>query len=130
MVDEAAEPNGEGPPLSDSLAVTAAWIGRVAVVTAKGTVDALTAPSLATALDAALAESPAAVIADLLEVDFLASAGMSVLIEAHGKAADRVQFAVVADGPATSRPLRLVGVHQIVSLYETLEEAIRNVGNA
>jgi len=31
---------------------------------------------------------------------------------------------VVADGPATSRPLRLVGIADIIDLYATLDEAL------
>jgi anti-anti-sigma factor len=130
MVDEAVTPGEEGPTVTDGLALATASVDRVIVVTAKGTVDALTAPRLTAALDEALAEAPHAVIADLSEVDFLASAGMSVLIEAHGKAADSVRFGVVADGPATSRPMKLVGIHEIVPLYETLDEAMRTVGDA
>jgi hypothetical protein len=35
-----------------------------------------------------------------------------------------VQFAVVADGPATSRPLKLVGISEVVGLHATLDEAL------
>jgi hypothetical protein len=35
-----------------------------------------------------------------------------------------MRFAVVADGPATSRPLKLVGVAEIVGLHATLDEAL------
>jgi len=35
-----------------------------------------------------------------------------------------VKFAVVADGPATSRPLKLVGIAEVVGLYPTLDEAL------
>ncbi len=57
-------------------------------------------------------------------VEFLASAGMGVLIAAQDELAPDTRFAVVADGPATSRPLKLVGVTDVVDLYATLDEAL------
>jgi anti-sigma B factor antagonist len=38
-------------------------------------------------------------------------------------------LAVVADGPATSRPLKLVGVTDVVDLYATLDEALAVLTN-
>jgi anti-anti-sigma regulatory factor len=58
------------------------------------------------------------------DVEFLASAGMGVLIAAQDELTPTVGFAVVADGPATSRPLKLVGVTDVVDLYATLDEAL------
>jgi hypothetical protein len=49
---------------------------------------------------------------------------MGVLIAAQDELAPAVGFAVVADGPATSRPLKLVGVTDVVDLYATLDEAL------
>jgi len=69
---------------------------------AGGDIDALTAPSLAEALFAAQAERPSAVIVDLSTVDFLASAGMTVLIDAHQKITPGAQFLVVAEGAGTA----------------------------
>ena len=37
------------------------------------------------------------------------------------------RFAVVADGPATSRPIKLLGVDSIVALFPTFEEALADV---
>ena len=71
----------------------------------------------------AIGKNPAAVIIDLSDVDFLASAGMGVLVAARDKADGTVGFAVVASGPATSRPLKLVGLADVVGLYSTLDEA-------
>lgn len=84
----------------------------------------LTSPQLETAIDGVLEQQPAGVVIDFTEVEFLASAGMGVLVAAHDKAGSEVAFSVVADGPATSRPLKLVGIADIVNLYPSLEEAI------
>jgi anti-sigma B factor antagonist len=101
-----------------------AWFGRVAVLSVAGVVDMLTAPQVEGAISAALQNSPSGLIVNLTDVDFLASAGMGILVAAHDLASPEVKFAVVADGPVTSRPLKLVGIADIVSLYPTLDEAL------
>lgn len=100
------------------------WIGKLAVLSVYGDLDILTAPALNEAIVAVLPDSPEAVIVNLDGVGFLASAGMSALIRAHQQVTPTAPFIVVADGPATSRPLKLVGVDAIVTLYPTLERAI------
>ncbi len=96
----------------------------MAVISASGTIDMLTAPRLADPIRAALDKQPAALIVDLSAVDFLASAGMQVLIVAHNQAASTTRFAVVADGPATSRPLRITGIADLIALYASLDDAL------
>jgi anti-anti-sigma regulatory factor len=49
---------------------------------------------------------------------------MGVLVAAHGDLSPQGKLSVVGDGPATSRPLKLVGIADIVDLYATLEEAL------
>ena len=88
-----------------------------------GVVDMLTAPQLEEAIAAAGKESPRGLIVDLSAVD-LASVGMGILVAARDELPPSVQFAVVADGPATSRPLKLVGIADIVGLHATLDEAL------
>lgn len=94
------------------------------MVSATGVVDMLTAPQLEEALRTAVGNSPEGLVVDLSAVDFLASAGMGVLVAAHDSAAEGTRFCVVADGPATSRPLKLVGIADIVPLYATLDDAL------
>lgn len=103
-------------------------IDGVVVVAVGGTVDAITAPQLDSAICAAAATTPAAIVVDLGAVDFLASSGMGVLLAAHANLAPGVRLVVVADGPATSRPLRLVGIADIVGVFADLDEALSAVG--
>ena len=53
---------------------------------------------------------------------------MSVLVAAQ-EAADAmsVRFGIVAEGPATSRPIRLLGIDAILALYPTLDDALRDL---
>lgn len=104
------------------------WLGRVAVVSVSGDLDVLTAPELAAAIQAAVQRRPEAMIVDLSCVQFLASAGMSVLITASRDLEPAVRFGVVADGPSTSRLLKLIGIDTLVAVYQTLDDAVRAKG--
>jgi anti-anti-sigma factor len=112
-----------------ALGLTETWFGDVAVVGVSGELDMLTTPELARAIEAAAGKKPSALVVDLTAVGFLASAGMSTLITAHEDVAPQAKFGVVADGPATSRPLRLVGIDQIFAVYRTLDAALAGVGS-
>jgi anti-sigma B factor antagonist len=100
------------------------WVGRVAVLSVSGVIDMLTAPQLEEAISVSLTKTPSALIVDLTDVEFLASAGMGVLVGAHDQLPSDVRFGVVADGPVTSRPLKLVGIADIVDLFQTRDEAL------
>lgn len=99
------------------------WAGPTAVISVSGVIDMLTSPQLEAAIAAVLEKKPAALIIDLSDVDFLASAGMGVLVSARDRVPETAGFAVVANGPATSRPLRLVGLADMIGMYPTLDEA-------
>lgn len=104
------------------------WVGRVAIVAASGELDMLTAPQLRDAVQSALSQEPAGLIVDLTKVDFLGSAGMQVLMESHNQTSGTgIRFAVVADGPATSRPLKITGIADLIDLFTTLDVALENL---
>jgi anti-sigma B factor antagonist len=115
---------GGGGAAATSCAIDENRTGEISVVSVAGTVDMLTAPQLEEAIGTAAKSSPSAVVVDLSAVEFLASAGMGVLVAAHDELIPAVGFAVVADGPATSRPLKLVGIADVIDLYATLDEAL------
>lgn len=108
--------------------INEAWHGRTVVISVAGALDMLTAPQLEASLTASLARNPVAIIVDLTDVDFLASAGMGALVTARDLAGDDVRFAVVASGPATSRPLTLVGLAELIGLRPSLAEARADLG--
>jgi anti-sigma B factor antagonist len=96
----------------------------LAVVGVSGSVDMLTAPGLADAIDSALAKKPKGLIIDLLKVEFLGSAGISVLMKTRDNLGDSIPFCVVADGPATHRPLTLLGINEMMSVCRRLDDAV------
>ena len=108
--------------------VRESWSDRLVVLSVCDVVDMLSAPRMSEAICDALGKAPAGLIVDLTGVHFLASVGMSVLVAAQ-EAADAmsVRFGIVADGPATSRPIRLLGIDAILALYPTLDDALRDL---
>ncbi|WP_245672715.1 STAS domain-containing protein [Aldersonia kunmingensis] len=97
---------------------------RTVVLGVSGTLDMVTAPRLTESIQTALDSEPTAVIIDLTGVEFLASAGMTVLIAAHERIGGSAQLVAVADGPVTARPLRLVGLDKLLTIHPTLDEAL------
>ncbi|MCV7417605.1 STAS domain-containing protein [Mycolicibacterium litorale] len=100
------------------------WHGQVAVVRATGAVDMLTAPRLQAAIRAAHRKQPTGLIVDLSDAQFLSSAGMHVLITTHDEVTPATRFAVVAEGPGTSRPLKITGLTDFIELFSTLDTAL------
>ncbi|UQX09771.1 STAS domain-containing protein [Candidatus Mycobacterium methanotrophicum] len=114
------------PPQSDKDGLTTheSVVDGLVVVSVSGTVDMLTAPGLAESLDSALAKKANGLIVDLSSVDFLGSAGISVLMKTRDTLGDSTPFCVVADGPTTHRPLTLLGINEMMSLCRTLDDAV------
>jgi anti-sigma B factor antagonist len=96
----------------------------LAVVAVSGSVDMLTAPGLTEAIESAVAKKPKGLIVDLLKVEFLGSAGISVLMKTRDNLGDSIPFCVVADGPATHRPLTLLGINELMSVCRGLDDAV------
>ena len=98
--------------------------GGVLVVSVRGELDLCTTPRWVGALDAACAHPPAALVVDLSEVSFLGATAMTSLLSTQRDIGDSVRFMVVAAGPATARPLRLLGIDREVSVLGSLEQAL------
>jgi anti-anti-sigma factor len=117
-------------PGQSDINVDQTWVDRLAVISVSGCVDMLTAPSLTEAIESALAKTPSGIVVDLSNVDFLASAGISVLIAASDSIGQSRRFGVVADGATTHRPLTLLGVDEVIPLYRTLGDALSELVDA
>ena len=116
--------SGDAYPLADTMTTSVALHDAATVLTVDGEVDLATAPALENAIDGVLADKPAHLIIDLTRVSFLASAGMAALVGAHQRAGETTAIAVVADGPATSRQLKMTSLDQVFAMYATLEAAL------
>jgi anti-anti-sigma factor len=114
-------------PSKDPITTSVSFDDGIAVLAITGEIDLATIPAFEAAIAEALAQRPSALIIDMSAVDFLASAGLQALVSTHEKVSGTAGFALVADGPATSRPIQLTGLDQILSLHPSVPEAKASV---
>lgn len=94
-----------------------------------GVIDVASAPRVADEVGAALRGRPSLLIFDLSAVTFLATAGMSILIEAHRRCRElSLECRVVAHGRVTLRPMQILGIDQMFQLYDSIDLAIGESG--
>jgi anti-sigma B factor antagonist len=102
--------------------------GDHAVVTAAGEIDAATADTLATAVSGALADGYPKVLADFARVTFIDSTGLGVLVKSHRTAVTAgAVFAVVHPTPQTRKLIGVLGLDQLLRIYDTHEEALADL---
>ena len=102
--------------------------GDAVVLSAEGIVDMAAAPTLTDRIRAILRQRPALLVVDLSEVTFLATAGMSVLMEAYRKSRElAISFRVVAQGPVTVKSMQLLGIDDLLAIYPTVSTALDGV---
>lgn len=107
----------------DDLQITVETRGAAVVLAVAGELDMLTAGELQLAIDIALERRPQVMVVDLSKVEFMASAGMNVLLTAH-EAAGSTQLRVVATGNVTLRPLQITGLTDYLAVFASLDEAL------
>ena len=103
-------------------------VGNAVVLAAAGELDMVTAPQFEEHVGRVLERRPAALIVDLTRVDFLGSVGIGILMHAYNECGTEMAYAVVADGPATSRPMHLLAVDEVIDVYPTMTDATRALG--
>ena len=96
-----------------------------ALVTAIGEIDAATAGSVEEAVTAALDGGHPRVLLDFTDVTFIDSTGLGVLVKSHRRAQSlRSSFAVVHPTPHTRKLMRVLGLDQLLRVYDTADEAL------
>ncbi len=109
----------------DLLRVTAHESGSAVVLAVAGEVDLLSAPVLGDGVTTALAGAPELLVIDLSEVSFLASIGITVLLEARRAAGPATRVRVVApEAGVVNRTLRLTGLHEALAVTTTRDDAL------
>lgn len=109
---------------SATLTVVTTQRQQITILSVEGNIDLLTTPQLSEAVSAALSEEPRCLIIDLTKTVFLASTGMQVFLTAQAAISHRGYFGIVADGPSTARPMKLMGLEQTLTISPTLDDAI------
>ncbi|MFD6675628.1 anti-sigma factor antagonist [Rhodococcus zopfii] len=113
---------------SSPLRLDVDFIEGVAVLHAGGEIDVVTAPVFERKLtELAALCGTSTLVADLLGVQFLSSAGLAVLMRTADELDGRSRFLIVADGPATARPMTLVGLADTLEIFPTVEAALSTV---
>ncbi|KOV85572.1 hypothetical protein ADL03_14200 [Nocardia sp. NRRL S-836] len=101
---------------------------KAVVLKVTGEVDSYTAPLLHEHLDEAFAQAAehrSAVVLDMTDISFLASSGLSVLVEYHLRGVDQdVPLRVVAPAGSVLRALRATTLNEMIQLYVTVPEAL------
>lgn len=128
--DDVTNSSPDANPLTDTMTTSVADHDGVTVLTVTGEVDLATAPALETAIDTALDAGTDHLVIDLAAVSFLASAGMAALVAAHQRAGEKTTIALVAEGPATSRQLKMTALDQVFDLHSTLDGALASARRA
>jgi anti-anti-sigma factor len=121
MTDEINNP--AFPTGRSVVSVTSDVVNGVVLLSVHDVVDAATAPQLDAAVAEVIDGAPAGLVIDLSAVTFLASAGMTAMMKAKERAGD-IGFAVVANTPATSRPLKLLGLETALAVCASVEDAL------
>jgi anti-sigma B factor antagonist len=99
----------------------------IAVLAIRGELDMSSSAAFKCAISEALAGRPQALVIDLSDVEFLGSAGISVLLEARDRVGDGDQFAVVTGGPVTGRTIEVLALGELLCVRETVDEALSAV---
>src|SRR5690242_121658 len=117
-------PDPEDPPtgLREDLVVSVCAREGALVVAAAGTVDLRTAPRLSDAVARGAAQRPVKLVVDLTEVEFLASAGLHVLLDARRAVGEHTRLRVVATGAAL-RTITLTALDEVLAVYPTVADA-------
>ena len=98
--------------------------GDACVVKLGGELDLYNAPQVRRALTDACADSPARVVVDLSEVDFIDSTALGLLIEARTRLDNRRAFLLAAPGLETQRALEISGLDRHFTVHESVSEAL------
>ena len=124
-----AEENGstDGPGAGQDSAGSVALdqpAGDVAVVRVSGALDLALAPKLQQTLEHAARSVPRLLVVNLSEVDFLASIGMALLLQAHRERDAGTTVRVVVDNPVVLRPLQLTRLVDELEIVPTEAAAL------
>lgn len=103
------------------------WTNTTVILGCAGVLDMVTAPELERRVEIALEKHPTSLIVDLTHVEFLASHGMNVLVATQRRCPAGTEFAVVADGHVTMRPMQLIGLTELLTVHATLDDALGKV---
>ncbi|WP_233159749.1 STAS domain-containing protein [Pseudonocardia sp. MH-G8] len=120
-------PLGGVPPAEQLMTIERDDRDGCLILAVRGEVDLSTGGRLMEAGSAALREAAGApVVLDLTGVDFLSSSGLGLLVALHddGRELGAPLRVVVDPTRPVIRPIRTMGLDEVLSLYGTVDEAV------
>ena len=120
-------PLGGVPPAEQLMTISRDDRGGCVVLSVRGEVDLSTGGRLLEAGSAALREAVGRpVVLDLTRVAFLSSSGLGLLVALHDEGRDLgTPLRVVVDETRpVIRPIRTMGLDEVLSLFGTVDEAV------
>ena len=95
------------------------------LIVATGEIDIGTADQVGNAVSAALSAGHGQVLLDVAAVTFIDSSGLAVLVKAHRQAQTQgASFAVVHPTPQTRKLIQVLGLDQLLLIYDSYEQAL------
>ena len=122
-------PLGDVPPPEQLMTVTREDRDSQPVLTVQGEVDLSTGGRLRDTVSSVLQQAGAGpVVLDLSGVVFLSSSGLGQLValDQEGRRLSRPLRIVVNDTRSVVRPITTMGLDDVLSLFDTVDEAITN----
>ena len=105
--------------------VTESASGADTVVSVSGEVDVATAPALRDCLGQVIERDSGVVVVDLLQVTFIDSTGLGVLIGAHKRCADNGRdLRIVVSEPRILKVFDITGLTELFAIHPTLDLAL------
>jgi len=100
------------------------------IVKVTGSVDALTAAELSKVLSNQVAEGHANLVVNLIDVEFMSSAGLRTLLgavkEARSSGGD---LRITSTNPGIDKVLKMSGFHNIAKVFPSQAEAVSSFGS-
>ncbi len=100
------------------------------IVKVTGSVDALTAAELSNVLSKQVLDGRANLVVDLIDVEFMSSAGLRALLgavkEARGHGGD---LRITSTNPGIEKVLKMSGFHNIAKVFPSRAEAVSSFGS-
>jgi anti-sigma B factor antagonist len=111
--------------MQPTLEITEQLLDGVTVVAVRGDVDVASAPSLRDRLQARVAKGETNIVVDLLEVPFLDSTALGVLIGGLKRCRDAGgDLRLVIDEPRILKVFEITGLTEVFSISPSVYEAI------
>lgn len=100
------------------------------IVKVTGSVDALTAAELSNVLSKQVLDGRANLVVDLIDVEFMSSAGLRALLGAVKEARSHGgDLRITSTNPGIEKVLKMSGFHNIAKVFPSRAEAVSSFGS-